>query len=270
MPWGWIFAQTIRDERSTKMMVVHWRLAFLRRGQVCFPMHLYERHTFVWENCWEFQTTSPLKPLGQYCSNFMLSLLRLGERKIAKVVLVHWPRWLSCPYMVNTFKNRLLQNQKSPWALPLHKSSGTGDLPKLLKWWSYVDIWHFLGQGQIGFPCICMGPIHLYGKNVENSYFGHLYILQLNRNLMMSVSALMKHKIAKWANRKIQDGHHSCHLENQFSTSLLKPWIALSRNFLCSNRMTFGSKQAKLCWSKIQDGRNGSASLNKMATRAEK
>ena len=20
-----------------------------------------------------------------------------------------------------------------------------------------------------------MGPIHLYGKNVENSYFGHLY-----------------------------------------------------------------------------------------------
>ena len=36
--------------------------------------------------------------------------------------------------------------------------------------------WHltFLRQGQTCFPCICMGPIHLYGKNVENSYFGHL------------------------------------------------------------------------------------------------
>ena len=37
----------------------------------------------------EFQMISPLKPLGQCCSNFMWSLLRLGERKIAKMVAVH-------------------------------------------------------------------------------------------------------------------------------------------------------------------------------------
>ena len=39
-----------------------------------------------------------------------------------------------------------------------------------------VLCWHltFLRQVEICFPCICMGPIHLYGKNVENSYFGHL------------------------------------------------------------------------------------------------
>ena len=52
MPWGWIFAQIIGDERSTKiakMMVVHWRLTFLRRCQVCFRMHLYGPHTFVWK-----------------------------------------------------------------------------------------------------------------------------------------------------------------------------------------------------------------------------
>ena len=30
--------------------------------------------------------TSPLKPLGQYCSNFKWSLLGAGERKIAKIV----------------------------------------------------------------------------------------------------------------------------------------------------------------------------------------
>ena len=66
-----------------KIIVVHRHLTFLQWGQVCFPMHLYGRYTFVWEKCWEFQMTSPLKPLGQCCSNFMWSLL--GERKIAKI-----------------------------------------------------------------------------------------------------------------------------------------------------------------------------------------
>ena len=118
MPWGLTFAKIIADGKSTKianMMVVHWRLTFLRRGQVCFPMHLYGHHTFVWEKYWEFQTTSPLtlKPMGQCCSNLMWSLLRLGERKIAKMVALHWPRWLPCTYMVKTFKNLLLQNQIS-------------------------------------------------------------------------------------------------------------------------------------------------------------
>ena len=108
MPWSWVFAQIIGDERSTKVakiIVVHWRLTFLWRGQVCFPMHLCGHHTFVWEKCWEFnKTTSPLRPLGQCCSNFMWSLLRFGERKIAKMVAVHWPRWPPCSYMVKPLK----------------------------------------------------------------------------------------------------------------------------------------------------------------------
>ena len=45
-------------------------------------------YAFVWEKCSEFQTTSPLEPLGQFCSNFIWSLLRVGERKIAKMVAV--------------------------------------------------------------------------------------------------------------------------------------------------------------------------------------
>ena len=36
-----------------------------------------------------------------------------------------------------------------------------------------LDIWPFYGKVKSAFPCICMGPIHFYGKNVENSYFGH-------------------------------------------------------------------------------------------------
>ena len=116
MPWGCIFAQIIRDKGSTKdakIIVVHWHLTFLRRGQFCFPMHLYGHHTFVWGKCWEFQTTSALKPLGQCCSNFIWSLLRLGEGKNAKMVMVHWPRWPPCPYMVKTLKSLLFQNRGS-------------------------------------------------------------------------------------------------------------------------------------------------------------
>ena len=102
------------------------------------------------------------------------SLLRLGERKIAKMVAVHWPIWLPCPYMVKTFKNLLLYKKISPWALPLYKSSGTGDLPKLLKWWSYVDIWPFYGKVKSASHAFVWALYIYMGKNVENSYFGHL------------------------------------------------------------------------------------------------
>ena len=47
-----------------------------------------------------FQTSSPLKPLGQLNSNFIWRLLRMGERKFVQMVLVTWPRWRPCPYMV--------------------------------------------------------------------------------------------------------------------------------------------------------------------------
>ena len=49
-----------------------------------------------------FQTSSPLKPLGQLNSNFIWRLLRMGERKFIQMVLVTWPRWPPCPYMVKT------------------------------------------------------------------------------------------------------------------------------------------------------------------------
>ena len=110
---------------------------------------------------WEIQTTSSLEPLGQYCSNFIWSLLRLGEQKIDKMVMAHRPGWLPCTYMIKTFKNLLFQNQTSPGALSLHKSSGMGGLPKLLKWWSYVDVWPFYGKVKFASPCICMVRIHL-------------------------------------------------------------------------------------------------------------
>ena len=34
-----------------------------------------------------------------------------GEWKIAKMGMVHWSKWLSCPYVIKSFKNLLLHNQ---------------------------------------------------------------------------------------------------------------------------------------------------------------
>ena len=110
--------------------------------------------------------TSPLKPLSQFCSNFMWSLLRLGERKIAKMVAVRWSRWPPCPYMVKAFKN-LLQNQGCLGAESLNKSPRTGGLPKLLNNGCTLTFEFFLQKGQVCFPMHLYGR-HLYGKNIEN------------------------------------------------------------------------------------------------------
>ena len=110
-----------------------------------------------------FQMACPLKLESQSCSNFIWSLLRLRQQKIATIVAVHWPRWSLCQYMVKTFQNLFLQNWGCLGAESLHKSSWTGGLPNLLKWWSYTDIWLFYGVVKFASLGICRGPIHLYG-----------------------------------------------------------------------------------------------------------
>ena len=91
MACGWIFAHIIWNGRSTKVakiIAIHWHLTFLQRGQVCFCMHLYGPHTFVWKKCWEFQMAFPLKPSGQCCSNFMRSLL--GQENESSRLTCRW------------------------------------------------------------------------------------------------------------------------------------------------------------------------------------
>ena len=65
-----------------------------------------------------FQTSSPLKPLGQLNSKFIWRLLRMGERKFVQMVLVTWPRWPPCPYMVKTLKKSSPEPEgRWPWDL---------------------------------------------------------------------------------------------------------------------------------------------------------
>ena len=132
-------------------------LAHLSSAQDELLWSLFVRRPSVHPSVNIFQMTSPLKPLSQFCSNFIWSLLMVGEQNFAKMVAVRWPRWPPCPYMVKTFKNLFLQNRVCLGAEPLQKSSGTGGLPKLLKELSYVDVWPFYGKVKFASLCICMG-----------------------------------------------------------------------------------------------------------------
>ena len=168
-------------------------------------------YALVWEKCWEFQMTSPQEPLGQCFSNFIWSLPGAGEWKIAKIGAIHWPRWLLCPYMVKTLKNLLLQNWGSLVAESLRKSSGMGGLPKLLKWWSYIDVWPFYGEVKFALVCICMGPIHLYGKNVDNFKWLLLWSLWANVAQISRGASLWQEnkRLLKWSWAFDRNGCHA-------------------------------------------------------------
>ena len=92
-----------------------------------------------------------------------------GEWKIAKMGMVHWSKWLPCPYNgKNFFTNLLLHNQISPGPLSLHKLWGTGELPKLLKWWFYVDVWPFYLQERSNLlPHAFVWAIYIYIESIQ-------------------------------------------------------------------------------------------------------
>ena len=120
----------------------------------------------------------------------MWSLLRLGERKNAKMVAVHGPRWLSCPYMLKTFKTSSSPEPNKPWGLIFAQILGDRRSIKIAK--MMIDLFtarsDLLPHAFVWVLYIYMGKIHILDISS---------IIQLNQNLMMSIRAVMRHKIAK-------------------------------------------------------------------------
>ena len=79
-----------------------------------------------------------------------------GGTKV-QTVLVTWPRWPPCPYMVKTLKNLLLQNQKAYDLETWYAASGARVLPSLFKWWRWFDLDLFYSKVKFGPLCFCMG-----------------------------------------------------------------------------------------------------------------
>ena len=123
----------------------------------------------VWEKYWEFQMTSPLKPLGQLKSH----------------VEPPWGRGMKGCLRAES----------------LHKSSRMECLSKLLKWWSYIDVWPFYSKVKFASVWICMGSIHWYGKDVDNFRWFLLWSLRANVAQISSRASLGqgKKRLLKWS-----------------------------------------------------------------------
>ena len=82
------------------------------------------------------------------------------------MIQVTWPRWPPCPYILKTFKNLLLQNQKSYDLETQHLASGTQALQSLYKWGPWVDLDLFYGKVKLGHCTFEWGKLlqsHLMG-----------------------------------------------------------------------------------------------------------
>ena len=119
----------------------------------------------VYVCCKHFQTSSPLKPLGWLKPNFMWSLLGSGEQKFVQRVVVTWPRWPPCLYMVKTLKNHLLRNQEANDLESSYAVSGCRVLPDLFKWWPWVDLDLIDSNVKFGPLCFCVG------KRLNSGFF---------------------------------------------------------------------------------------------------
>ena len=102
----------------------------------------------------KLKTCFSQKPLGQSKPNFICKLSGTRKWKFDDMMLVTWPRWLPCPYMVKTFKNLLLWNRQTDFHETWYVASVTPAHYSLFKWWPCIDLDLIYGKvkfGNLGF-----------------------------------------------------------------------------------------------------------------------
>ena len=114
-------------------------------------------------------------------------------------------------------------------------------------------------------PHAFVWALYIYmGKMLRIHILDISSIIQLNWNLMMSIRAPSRHKIAKLADRKSKMATTAAILKINFQHLFPNFWWLWAETCCVAT----GSKELKFCWMEFQDGHNGSTPLNKMAARA--
>ena len=95
-----------------------------------------------------------------------------------QMVLVTWPRWPPCSYMVKTFKNLLQSRIAMSLRLSIYSIGQSRVLPSLFKWWPQVDLWPFYAKVEFGSLCFCMGKHHnrWFLRNFRSLWFRSWYV----------------------------------------------------------------------------------------------
>ena len=106
-------------------------------------IYVWTAYMFLLEN--EYKSVLPRNAHGTY------------KAACTKMVLVTWPRWPPCPYMVKTFKNFLLWNLKADDLETWYAASSSRVLPKLFKLCPWIDLDLFYGKVKFGLLCLCFG-----------------------------------------------------------------------------------------------------------------
>ena len=94
-------------------------------------------------------------------------------------------------------------------------------------------------------------------------------IIQLNPDLMLSIRALSRHEIAKWADRKSKIDATAAILIISFRHLFQNLWLLWAETCSVATGWLQDQSELKLYRSEIQDGQNGSTPLNKMAARVK-
>ena len=84
-------------------------------------------------------TTFSAKSVDRFWNNFTGMFLRWLSTKIAQTVPLRWTRWPPELKLEKTFKRLLLLNQKMDFEIILQECFLGDPLPKLLKWFRYVE-----------------------------------------------------------------------------------------------------------------------------------
>ena len=135
-----------------------------------------------------------------------------GRESMCALPRENW-HWYEAKYCRFSYLCCLNTDAKIPWSLSFrsHDSppwSGMGGLPKMLKYWLYIDIWPFYGEVKLASLCICVGSMRLYGKNVEN--FKQLLLWSLWTSVaQIPCGASLgqgNERVLKWSQSIDQDG----------------------------------------------------------------
>ena len=145
-----------------------------------------------------------------------------GEWKVVKRILVTWPRWPPCAYMVKTLKNLLLQNQLTVDLWTWYVALSMRVLPRLLKLWPWVDLDPFYAKVKFGPIGICMG------KSENNLFYRNCCSLRSQSCLKHSalrvngVKWVSEVKVTKFSKFKLVFLRNNCAIWNQSSYESLR------------------------------------------------
>ena len=127
----------------------------------------------------------------------------MGERKVVRTVLVTWPTWPPCPYMVKTLKNLLLQNQLTDDLETGYVALCMWVLPRLFKLSPWVDLDPFYAKVKFGHIGFCMGKSETYSFFGNYCSLGSQSCLKHSTKWVYEVEWVSKVKVILWPWSKV-------------------------------------------------------------------